>query len=148
MFCKLLRGLMYSPKKRYAFVAVSNVKATGRGEFKVLQPLWGWKRLSWKHKEDLIHNECSEEVNRQCKRGCASITPTLARFYCHWPQKWSSLAEILWIAFLQSCSELSNTLGLWPVWPILTHSAVCTVQFSFYTWSQIQTDNLNIPAEW
>lgn len=72
-----------SPKKLYAFVTVSTVEATGRGEFKVLQSRWGWKRLSWKHREDLIHNEWREEVNHQCKKG--SICKHNSNKFQPWP---------------------------------------------------------------
>lgn len=76
MFCKRPGGPYQhsrNPKKLYAFVTLTSIKATGKGEFKVLLSLWGWKRLSWKYQEGFIHNECREEVNHQCKKG---ITPT------------------------------------------------------------------------
>lgn len=56
---------MQSPKRLFAFVTVCTVKSYR--EFKVSQPLWGWKRFPLKHLEDLIHNECRQEVNRQCE---------------------------------------------------------------------------------
>lgn len=79
MFCKLPAvpsAFMWSPKKLFAFVTVSTVKATGTGEFNVYQSLWGWTRLPLKHQEDLSHNECREEVNHQremCKHNSKQI---------------------------------------------------------------------------